>query len=264
MESKHLFPQGGFSWSMRMRIESTQAYFDRWDPSGELLAEKRRLLTESPERYLLSTPAGDRLVDECWQLAKEWGHLQEPDAKPNLYQLALDWEVDIILMDKETTELCGGCVCFPSSWSLVESIGVPLWEIHERVPGLNPAIGEKMRVFLDSMPLKKAFFRENWGLTRSADLNYHPDLNRMPIDATVDEDQLFLRIEHQAFVSLTSGHLLAVRIEPIPFTELVGHDVDMAQRLLTQLQTMPMEVVEYKNLHRGINRAIEILARMLD
>ncbi|MDF1816933.1 MAG: DUF3445 domain-containing protein [Verrucomicrobiales bacterium] len=259
---KGLFPPSDFSWSMRMRRESAEQFFAPQDRSGKLLAQKRHWLETRPELCLAATGSADRLTEQCRELALNWGHIPA-DLAPGLASLSSQWEADLIFMDGETTHLSGGCVCFPSSWSLQESVGVSLFDVHNRVPGLNAAIGDKIRTFLANLSPGKAFFRENWGITRTSELNYHPELKRKPLDHTINAESAFLRIEHQCFVKLQGGILLAVRIEPVGFPELVKNAPETATQLLRQLRTMPPEVAEYKSLTQGLDRAVQILDQLL-
>ena len=111
---------------------------------------------------------------------------------------------------------------------------------------------------MEKIPAGQAFCRENWGLTRSPELNYHPKLGRARLGESVSAAEVFLRIEHQAFVHLPHGIVLAVRIEPICVTEL-AHEPEVLAGLLGNLESMPPEVAEYKGLSAGIGRVCGIL-----
>ena len=263
MESDHLFTDSDFAWSIRMRRKPREEFFAPQDESGEVLEQRRQLLNSRPDLYTATTETGKRLLLECWDLAEKWGQLSDPRKTPGFVSLGCQWEADFILMDAESTDLVGACVCFPSSWNLQKSVGVSLFEVHGRVPGLNETIGDKIKTFLERMPPEQAFFRENWGLTRTAELNYHPELKRSPLDSMIDKHSIFLRIEHQAIVKLPSGILLGVRIEPVGFPDLVERSPGTARNLLRKLETMPPEVASYKSLDRGIEGAQVILRDLL-
>ena len=260
----NLFSDSDFSWTLKMRRGDAAAFFAPSDPSGKLLRKRRRALAKHPTRYTASTPRGDQLVVQCWELARRWEHLADPDKAPTLLNLGAQWEADFLLMDQGSSALAGGCVCFPSSWNLGESAGLTLFDVHQRVPGLNRQIGEKIEKFLDRLPDNEPFFRENWGLTRSAHLNYHPDKKRPALDETIDKNCVFLRLEHQAFLKLNGGVLMGIRIDPISFPDLAENYPDPAKNLLRQLETMPEEVARYKNLSRGKSAAETILKELLE
>ncbi len=249
-----------------MRRDAPKAFFARRDPSGELLEQKREWLDKSPELCLGLTTEGDKLVEETWTLGREWGQL-DCHCELSLEGIGRQWEVDWLFLDSETFTLTGGCVCFPSSWNLQESTGKTLDEVHGVVPGLQEKIGDRINRFLQRLPKGQAFLRENWGLTLTGDLNYHPKLNRPAIENEVPLDEIFLRIEHQSFLRLPSGILMGIRIEPVSIQQVVTKAPETARRLAGQLDTMPAEVARYKGLESAIrwiphslNEALQDLA----
>ncbi len=244
-----------------MRRDEPGSFFSRHDPSGHLLARRNHWLTTRPELCLATTEWIEPLVDETWKLALEWGQVLESEGGMTLENLARQWEADLIFLDSETFTLAGGCVCFPSNWNLQESTGRTLGEVHGRVPGLTEQIGEKIDRFLQKLPAGQAFLRENWGLTRTNHLNYHPQLNRPRLDENVALDEVFLRIEHQAFVRLESGVLLGVRIEPVSLMTLLNEFPETASRLRRKLETMPEDAAVYKGLERARSRIVTMLDR---
>lgn len=253
-----LFGAPDFAWSIRMRTDEPGAFYRKMDSSGTLLQERRDWLEHSPEICVATSRAGDRLVNEAWNQAVEWGQVvDEPER--SFENLGRQWEADFIFLDSESFQLAGGCVCFPSSWSLQESVGRSLEDVHDLVPGLNPAIGDKIRRFLERLAPGQAFLRENWGMTRTCHLNYHPSLGRDRLDETVSLGEVFLRIEHQVFTRLPSGVMMGVRIEPVSLENLIEMAPETARRLRRQLETMPAEVAVYKSLDRAIERIVELI-----
>ncbi len=153
-------------------------------------------------------------------------------------------------MDRSTMSLAAGCVCFPSSWNLQESIGKPVHQIHDLVPDLNPSIGERIKRFLEGLQPGRAFCRENWSLTRSDERNYHPRLKRQKLDETVTLDELHLRLEHQLFTALPSGVLMGIRISTIPLPAL-SEQREEWNNLKEKIRTMPPEVARYKSMEKA-------------
>lgn len=253
-----LFGASDFAWSIRMRKDEPGAFYQRMDSSGTLLRERRDWLERSPGICVATSRAGERLVNEAWDQAVDWGQVEDEPAR-SFENLGRQWEADFIFLDADTFQLAGGCVCFPSSWSLQESLGRSLDEVHDLVPGLNPAIGEKIRRFLERLSPGQAFLRENWGMTRTGELNYHPSLKRARLDETVSLGEVFLRIEHQVFTRLPTGVMMGVRIEPVSLENLIEQAPETAGRLRRQLETMPLEVAVYKSLDRAIDRIVELI-----
>lgn len=241
-----------------MSKDSPDAFFARRDPSGALLGQKNHWLDTIPEHFLVTTATSERFAAELWQLAKAWGHLPEGEEE-TLESLAREWEADLIFLDADSFTVAGGCVCFPSSWSLAERTGETLAAVHGVVPQLHEAIGDKIELFLKKLTPGKAFHRANWGMTRSDELNYHPVLERRKLDATVSWDELFLRIEHQAFLRVELGIVLAVRIEPVALETLRVNHPEVLVNLRRQLATMPDTVAEYKCLDAAIPRILELI-----
>src|SRR5207247_2314497 len=127
------------------------------------------------------------------------------------------WEPDFLLLKTSADgeiRLLGGCVCFPSSWRLSEKIGRPVEFIHSVVPGLNAGLGTAIHTFLAKLKPGIAWQRFNWGLSRSPELNQHPERRLPPLDATVRLAEVWLRVEDQALVALpkSGGILFGIRI----------------------------------------------------
>ncbi len=182
-----------------MRGEEPEAFFARMEPDGRLLARRVEWLDRAPELCLAITDRAHPLVEDCWELARSWGQV-ERGAGADAEALGRRWEADFILLDGESFVLAGGCVCFPSSWDLQEATGKTLDQVHAVVPRLNDQVGDRIDRFLRGLNPGRAYLRENWGLTRTGERNYHPALGRARIDGGVTLDEVFLRIEHQAFV----------------------------------------------------------------
>lgn len=245
---KALFSGGEFDWAFQMRLGNAESFFAPSDDDGALLAEKRAWLDTRPELFTAITPHGAGLVAETWEQALSWRHAIVPeDGKRDLPGLARQWEPDVLLLDHETMSFAAACVCFPSSWSPVHAVGKPLLEVHGIVPRLNPAIGKKIERFLRQLQPGKAYCRENWGFTRTAEMNYHPDLRRQPLDETVTMGELHLRIEHQLFTGIPGGVLMGIRIETCPLAELAA-DPAALRAVAEKVRSMPEDVAAYKGL----------------
>ena len=105
-----------------------------------------------------------------------------------------------------------------------------------------------------------AWQRTNWGLSRSAELNQHPERALPRLDATVHLEEVWLRVEHQALVALPRNHgiLFGIRIAIHPLAEL-KQDPAVASRFSRALQTMPEDMAQYKNLAAARSTIIALL-----
>ncbi len=157
----------------------------------------------------------------------------------------------MLVMDQETKKVAAAAVCFPSSWDPAGAVGKILDEVHGVVPRLNPQIGTMIDRFLEKLSPGKSYCRENWSFTRTADLDYHPEVGRRRLDDSVTLDELFLRVEHQLFTGIPGGVLMGIRIEVCPLVDLAT--VPGVWRLTAEkIRTMPEDVARYKSMDAAI------------
>ena len=262
MKSYKQFLSGGeFKWSLGVRGADAESFFAHQDGSGKLLEEKRKWLDDSPELYLASTNEADPLTQAVWKQALAWGHVDDPESGRSLRNLAERWEADFMLVDRETMKMVAGAVCFPSSWDLRTAIGKPVFGVHEVVPQLNQQVGPQVNRFLKGIQGGKSYSRMNWSLTRTNELNYHPELKRKKLDETVSLQELFLRIEHQLFCELEGGVLMGLRIELVRLLEL-AEDPDVWNGLREKIRTMPEEVAKYKSMLSAKDVIVDAMGRV--
>jgi hypothetical protein len=209
----------------------------------ELLAERQRLLASTPEDFVCECASEhDRIV--VAKFARRWN----PDLELGSFvKLGQGWEPDFIVVDRHPPHSAlGGCVCFPSGWSLPEKFAQPVGLVHDRVPALNELLGSHIGQFLARLAVDKFYQRTNWGLTSSNQLNQHPKQQIPLIQASCSDP--FLRIEWQAFGALSSGLILfGIRIFHIPFKQ-VRQNPEAAALLARNLETVSPEMLEYKRL----------------
>ncbi|RYD34807.1 MAG: DUF3445 domain-containing protein [Verrucomicrobiaceae bacterium] len=267
-----LFSGGDFRFQLGLRRGSPAEFFRPVDPA--LTAQRRQWLRHGGDRYLYSAmrPDGLPLLEECRALAAEWGvpssletgagtSLPSVPPEEQCARLGEVWEPDFLLVRAAGDfPLLGGCVCFPSSWSLPDKIGRSVAAIHGEVPGLNAALGRGIDTLLGKLTPDTAWFRHNWGLSRSPELNQHPSRRLPRLDSGVTTGEVWLRVEHQAFTALpaSGGILFSIRITMHPLTE-VRQDAEASARLVRALRTMPEEVARYKGLATVRERLTKLL-----
>lgn len=256
MTLAEIFPDEDYRFQMRFGRGEPVEFFGPTGRQTALVAERRHWLTSEPQTYAALLPAGEPLLGETIEAARSWSGFTLPPARKSPWQkcLALGefWEADYLLLKADAAgeiRLLGGCVCFPSSWRLSEKMGKPIEFIHGPVPGLNANIGPAIHKFLAGLKPGMASLRFNWGLSRSAELNQHPDRVLPRLDASVTLDEVWLRVEEQALVALpeSGGILFGIRILNHPLVE-VRQDCAVAVKLRRALETMPDAVARYKNL----------------
>ncbi|HEX5220463.1 MAG TPA: heme-dependent oxidative N-demethylase subunit alpha family protein, partial [Verrucomicrobiae bacterium] len=231
-----------------------------------VIAERRQWLRTEPQTYAALLPPGEALLDEVAALASAWNGFVRPHpttAWQTCLALGEFWEADYLLLkcdEDGEIRLYGGCPCFPSSWRLSDKLGKPIEFIHGPVPGLNQSIGQGIHKFLSALKPGTASLRHNWGLARSPELNHHPDRALPRLDATVNADEVWLRVEHQALVALpkSGGILFGIRVVNHPLAE-VKAERNAADRLCRALETMPEEMARYKGLAEARERIVQLL-----
>jgi hypothetical protein len=265
LDWRRLFPDGDYRFHLGLRAGEAAAFFGPDEAPGALLEERCRWLDQTPEAYAACIPEGADLLEETIEMAGSWGVSVIPGLLPGFVrpadrhalsqrcvELARRWAPDFLLLRRgsdSTFRLVGGGVCFPSSWALQDKLGLPVAEVHGVVPGLNAALGRQIDRFLEGLAPGAAWERENWGLSRDAELNHHPRRRLPRLDASVTLDTAWLRIEHQAFVRLprTGGVLFGIRLSLHPLRAVAATPL-AAQGLARALATMPIEVARYKGL----------------
>ena len=274
MDLAALFPDEDYRFHMRMARGTPEEFFAATPGRDRIVAERARWLRTSPGTYAACRAGGAVLLSETIESLRGWKILSPENVQrlaaassvpEQCAALGEMLEPDFLFLKPNAQgefELQGGCVCFPSSWSLAEKIGRPLEAIHGPVPGLNSSIGSSLQAFLHKLPAGPAWLRHNWGLSRSAELNQHPERHLPRLDETSRPEDAWLRVEHQALVALpqSRGILFAIRIAMHPLAE-VKRNEEAARRFLRALQTMPGEMARYKNIDRARPALVAFLSQ---
>jgi len=268
-----LFPEEDYRFHFRFERGNVSDFFRPTAQREQLLALRRFWLQAAPQTYAALLPEGVPLLEAAISLARaeqtlpgDCASVLAAPAGPwqRCLELGMAWEPDFLLLKTEAegaVRLVAGCVCFPSSWSLAEKIGCPIDAIHGVVPGLNAALGKQIEGFLKKLRPGTAWLRANWGLSRSPELNQHPERDVPPLGSGVRLEEVWLRVEYQALAALpqTQGVLFGIRIAVHPMTE-IRRDARIAPRLIRALQTMPEPMAQYKRIAEARARVIALLS----
>lgn len=227
------------------------------------MAERRQWLRESPRHYVAATEHALPLINETARLLAPDVTLSS-DPIRDLIEIGCALEPDIVLLKKSADEIfrvVAGCVCFPSSWSLPEKLGLPLDRVHSVVPSLNASIGAPISRFLAKMQGGAAWERSNWGLSAVPDRNQHPARDLPRLAPPLNAENVWLRVEDQILATLPeSGALLfGIRIVSDTIAHLQSNQPNVAERLHRALATMPDEMAAYKNLAHARVELLELL-----
>lgn len=268
-----LFPNEDYQFRFGIRAGSPQRFFGVQNPSGEMIAERRRWLRDTPAHTLVYKPDAALMVAETVRHAIRWNTVSAEDTKkmpddrdaPALIRwLGEAWESDFLLLAAPAGGeyvLQAGCVCFPSSWHPEEKLGRPLSEIHDPVPGLNAKLGDRISQFLARIKPDTGWERANWGLSRSPELNQHPTRILSKLIPPFRADDIWVRIEYQIFYRLpeTDGVLFGIRLLNLPLPELMLCQ-SASIGLHRALATMPEPIAIYKNLSQGREQLLKLLS----
>ncbi|MDB6094766.1 MAG: hypothetical protein JWM32_2328 [Verrucomicrobia bacterium] len=256
-----LFPAGDYRFHLTLRRGAPRDFFGAQDPSGRILAERARWIAENPARHVALLPAGEALLAEVADIAAaEWGYGRFSTAA----ELGERLEPDMLLLSPDATgafRLQGGALCFPTGWALEDKLGQSMDFIHGAVPGLNAALASPIHQFLSRLKPGVAFFRDNWGVVASDELNLHPARQIAAPSLPLDLEHLWLRVEHQALLALphTKGVLFGIRIALHRLDEVV-RDPTVAAGFRHALATMPPEMAVYKRLDGIREKLIECVS----
>lgn len=256
-----------FRFHMGLRPGDARRFFQPSPAGPTLLGERRRWLAETPERYACALPGSESVLAEFGHAASGW--LGDPalpisgSAGVRMLALGRNLEPDLLFLvpsEDGLWRLCAGAVCFPSSWALEEKMGRSLAEIHEPVPGLNPALDRHIATFFGRLEPNAAWERSNWGLSADNELNRHPARGLARLEATTSLDSVWLRVEHQLLMRLpvTGGLVFGIRLEIAPLSGLM-EDLGARIALASALDSMPEAVADYK----GVGRIRKRLAMQL-
>jgi len=256
---------------MRFKRETVAEYFSPTSKSDEVLAERAAWLERAAADYGALLPEAMPALHETQEMLAEAGVLprvQNANEPSNplqpMIELGRQLEPDILLLGPDGASgefrLIAGCVCFPSSWALSEKIGRAIDVIHGVVPGLNQQLAKPISLFLQRMEPGIAWRRENWGLSRSPELNQHPNRRLPRLDFSVGLKDVWLRVERQALISLPKSGcvLFGIRVDVYPLEE-VRQDAAAGNGLKCALESMPEPVAEYKGLSSARQQIIALL-----
>lgn len=246
-----LFPAGEHRFQLGLQKTEPAEFFGPRDPTGGILAERRRWLLEDAPRYARIQSGAEGLMEETRRLVNKWGFLGMEAVEP-LLGLGAGLEPDLLWLASDesgTHRLRGGVLCFPTGWALEEKLGQTMDFIHGPVPGLNQTVGLQISQFLTRLKPGTACTRLNWGLAATSELNLHPARAFPRPSLPLNPPGLWLRVEQQMLFALPSGLglLFAIRIELIG-VEHVREDRVAAAGLSRALRSMPEALAAYKGL----------------
>lgn len=256
-------PAEDYRFSLGIARGDAATFFAPTEEHPSLIAERRHWLQTAPEWYVGLTSAGLPVAQEfCRTFGGDSGNSAETPLQ-TLCSVSQTLEPDVVLLQPDEHGrpiTVGGCVCFPSAWSLPEKLGLSVTEVHEIVPGLNRDLEQSIGRFLEALKPGMAWVRSNWGASSSPDRNQHPLRNIPAIRSPIDPDQVWLRREHQILFRLpeSRGIVFGIRLDHVSLREVLS-DADRAARWARGLRTMSPAMLHYKRLDHICTELVEIL-----
>ena len=142
-----LFPATKYRHRMHVQVGTIRGFFGPTAHEETILAQRRQWLAGDDSTYVGATEEAPRYLDETLQVLAAQGLIDRDGALvetassiEKTAELGRRLEPDFMVLAPQKSgpfRLVAGCICFPSSWSLSEKVGLPLDEIHEVVPDLN-------------------------------------------------------------------------------------------------------------------------------
>ena len=247
-----LFSRNGYRPMMALKRLQPEEFFANRGPVT-ILRERSALLETRPQDYVCEP----QTQGDCAAVLQFAGSFSNVNQARTFRELGIAWEPDFVLLRREkSVEVIGGCVCFPTGWSLEEKHGHALSFAHAPVPGLNSQLGPSVERFFIHLKPEECYQRSNWSLTSSGQMNQRPQDNIPEIESNCDPTRTFLRVEWQALTGIDDTRVLfGIRIYHITL-ESVGRQREL---LAENLQTMPEDMLRYKRLTRCRNRVVDLL-----
>lgn len=264
MSFARLFPDADYRHHLSVQRGDLARFFAPRPDHDEVIGERKRWLGDDATSYAAALDSAAPAIAEVAQLlgAKYPRGCTAMDA---IVSLGREIEPDIVLLEKngdEVFRVVAGCVCFPSSWSFPEKLGLPLDAVHSVVPDLNSVIGAPIARFLGKIQRGASWERSNWGLSASPARNQHPSCNIARLRPPVTLGEVSLRVEDQILSILpeTGALLFGIRIVTLPLSELRAREPAAAAGLRRALATLTDEMAAYKNLATVREHLVGLLA----
>jgi hypothetical protein len=250
-----LFTRNGYRPAMALKRLEPKEYFASLNPS-EILPWRSELLDGQSEDFLFEPEK-----EEDRGAVIHFAGIFVPVGGVRTFRgLGVVWEPDFVVLNRDDAgKAVGGCVCFPTGWSLGEKRNQPVLIVHEPVPGLNPHLASSIGHFFARLEPGECYQRSNWSLTSSRQMNQRPGDAIPEIGSNCDPVATFLRVEWQALIAIDSSRVLfGIRIYHCTL-EAVRRNRDAALLLAENLRTMSEEMLRYKRLGGCRERVIGLL-----
>lgn len=157
-------------------------------------------------------------------------------------------------------KLVAACVAAPSYWRLSDKLGKSLWAVHDNVPGLNAALGERMQALFERLPEQHSLMRRNWLIHGSSE-RFQPKQEQLkPIVTASAARQLVVRSETQTLRRLSDDVIVfTIAVECHPLREILAYP-DAARTLLAALKSRneaERQAASQASYEQGVSKLLE-------
>lgn len=243
-----LFPDSDFRWVMNLRPGDAVDFFSPSEESVAVLRKRSDLLRDAADFYEWLPESEQEFISLALDRLSAWTGLNFADGREAGCRLEPDW---VLLREQGDgmPRVVAGSVCFPTGWSLPEKAGLPLDQVHGKVPRLNEALGRQIGTFLGKLVPGVAWERENWGFSADPSRDHHPRHRRRRLDGGEKLDEAWIRLERQILVRLSGdGILFGIHVGNHRLDEVAGLSAVLPARIARALKSMPEDAAEYKGL----------------
>jgi dimethylamine monooxygenase subunit A len=240
-----------------------QALFPRDANEPRYLAEKARVLSQSPDRddMALAGSADEQAIEA----ARAWfegalraeGHERAALAAHGELGRELMEDFAVLRLDPHAGDRAIWVhACFPSGWRPEHVLGQSFAGIHQRVPAFD-AVARRAASLVEAMVERGPYLRFVWTISADDELDHHPSEGRRSAWGD-DTTRAYLRVERQVMVPLPAvgASVFLIRTYLYGFDELAD---DQRRTLAEALRQMPPEIARYKGLTAALPRALALL-----
>ncbi len=231
-----LFPDSDFRWSMNLRPGDAVDFFSPSEESVAVLRERSDLLRDAADFYEWLPGSEMELISLALDRLSAWTGLTFADGREAGCRLEPDWVLLRERVDGMPRVVAG-------------KAGLPLDQVHGKVPRLNEALGRQIGTFLGKLVPGVVWERENWGFSADPSRDHHPRHRRRRLDGGEKLDETWIRLERQILVRLSGdGILFGIHVGSHRLDEVAGLSAVLPARIARALRSMPEDAAEYKGL----------------
>jgi hypothetical protein len=206
------------------------------DPEAHWLPLKNERLDADPQKYYRARPeAAPAEAEALSRIEQATGQARSARSEPDLIAAGRLVSDDLVVMQQMGGAWVATSLLLtqPTFFSLEDSFGRELHQLHAPVPGGSPELAGKISRVFDRMPAGEVFERFNWTVQLGEERWWpHGSAMRDRLDSLAPRNAinaLFLRVERQTLVRLeaTNAVLFCIRICLDPLREVLA---DLADR----------------------------------